>query len=200
MILPIPYAGCRSVTTPRQRKPSMARKRTTFALPSVGSVFWKSRKSSFGKAFLDLPAEKVRVSMPMIVAKIVNISWIVWVAYVFVTGFGRFDEPHVHSYVYLFFGGLGLMLAGSIWLKVVDLWKHKTPRTRIGFWLWLGGFLVMVLCIFAGAEMTPSQFVNAHVIFNHINFLIFLIGMIVSVYVDTIIVSRLDVKRHDLSL
>lgn len=131
----------------------------------------------------------------MIVAKILNVVWIIWTFYVFLNGFGRFDEPHVHSYVYLFFAGMILILSGSIWLKILDIRRRKTALVRFGFGLWLGGFLALVLCIFAGARLTTTQFIRAHVIFNHVNFLIFLVGLIVSVYVDTIIVSRLDTKN-----
>lgn len=131
----------------------------------------------------------------MFVAILLNIVWILWVLYTFYTGFGVYSGIHSHAYVYFFFSGLFAILIGSLWLKVHHFRNRSTPWVRVGFALWLIGSLMFILCIFAGVRLPSAHILKEHVIFNHVNFLIFMLGMIISVYTDTKIVARLDSKK-----
>lgn len=58
--------------------------------------------------------------------------------------------------------------------------------------LWIIGILLFVACILTGVNIPGSEILKEHVLFNHTNFMIFIVGVMVSVYLDTLIVSKLD--------
>lgn len=132
----------------------------------------------------------------MIVAVSLNMLWIVWVLYTFFTGFESYEGLHAHTYAYSFFAGLLAIILGTVWLKVLYFRNRRTPMVRVGLGLWLLGFLMIIISTFLGANLPSAHVLKEHVLFNHTNFLIFLLGTIVSVFSDTLIVSRLDRKNN----
>lgn len=131
----------------------------------------------------------------MTLAILINMLWILWTVYTFFTGFEIYEGIHSHAYAYFFFIGVWAVLLGSVYLKFLHFRNRPTPWVQLGFGLWLFGFLMYLLCVFTGSHIPGAHLLKEHVIFNHPNYLIYLAGMMVSVYLDTLIVSRLGWKR-----
>jgi hypothetical protein len=131
----------------------------------------------------------------MIVAIVLNILWIMWVIYIAVTGMGAYTGIHRHTYAYMFFIGLFSIIAGTLWLKYYYFGNRISRWIRVGFGLWVFGAIMYVLSIFAGSRIPPAHMLKEHILFNHTRFMIFLLGLIISVYADTMIVAKLDPRR-----
>lgn len=126
----------------------------------------------------------------MIITAFLNIIWILWSLYILIIGFGQYQSAHAHTYAWLFSAGVLSLLAGSSFMKIVMIRKQVTRWVRLGFGLWVLGFLLLGASILAGTNLPAAHILKEHVLFDHKNFLVFLMGVILSVYLDTRLVSR----------
>jgi hypothetical protein len=132
----------------------------------------------------------------MNIAVALNILWILWVIYIAFTGMGAYTGIHRHAYAYLFFIGMFSIIAGSLWLKYYYFGNRISRWVRLGFGLWIFGAIMYVLSTLAGSRIPAAHMLKEHIIFNHTRFMIFLLGLIISVYADTMIVARLDPRKN----
>ncbi len=136
----------------------------------------------------------------MLFTALISIIWVIWTAYVMITGASMYEGTHAHTYAYCFFAGLISIMAASLYLKVIQFWNKPTRWTSIGFGLWLFGLFLFFVSMIFGAPEPAAHVLKQHILFNHVNFMLFLLGLMVSVYNDTLVVSRLAVHTKDLHL
>lgn len=134
----------------------------------------------------------------MLITALLSIVWVVWTAIVLITGAGMYEGIHAHLYAYTFFAGLVIIMVGSLYMKVIQFRRKMTRWTSIGFGLWLIGLAFFFLSMLLGAPEPAAHILKQHILFNHSNFMLFLLGLMVSVYNDTIVASKYTVRTRTL--
>lgn len=119
----------------------------------------------------------------------INIAWLIWICIRTAQSLGDYGGVHTHAYAWLFISGLMVWMVGSLLLKWVWFEKKTSLMATTGFGFWIVGFLLLGTSTLFGSNIPSVHILQEHVIFGHVNFIVFLGGLILSAYLDFRIIS-----------
>lgn len=119
-----------------------------------------------------------------------NLAWLIWLCLRTGQGISLYEGVHAHVYAWLFMAGLMAWMIGSLLLKWIWYRRQVTSATYTAFGLWLVGFLFLGFSLILGASVPEVHILKQHVLFGHVNYLEFLIGLILSAYLDFRIIAK----------
>jgi len=125
----------------------------------------------------------------MLVAALLNIIWLAWLVIHLFSELGVYTGVHRHAYAYTFIAGVIAVVIGSLLLKIVYFLRKRTRWVQLGFGLWLVGVGLFFIAFVMGTPIPPSHMPEEHILFNHRDFLVFLLGIIVSQYIDLRVIA-----------
>lgn len=119
-----------------------------------------------------------------------NVAWIIWLTIRIGSGVSAYSGQHAHSYAWFFILGLAAWIVGTVVLKWVWFRGTVSRLAQLGFALWIVGFFSFCLSMLLGVNVPSIHILKQHVLFGHVNFMVFLFGLILSAYLDLVIVSN----------